>query len=48
MDNTKKKQELVNEFNELETRQREIMGALKLLEEIEKEKVEEDKPKEKK
>jgi len=32
-----KKQELIDEFNALETRQREIIGALKLLEEQEKE-----------
>jgi hypothetical protein len=32
-----RKQKLVTEFNELEARQREIMGAIKVLEEIEKE-----------
>ena len=37
MNYQERKQKLVNEFNELEVRQREIMGAIKVLEEMEKE-----------
>jgi len=48
MNTLEKKQSLVNEYNELEARQREILGALKLIEEIEKEEKAEEKPKEKK
>ena len=43
MDIQTKKQELVKEFNELEARQREIIGALKILEEQEKEVKKEEK-----
>ena len=48
MDIIKKKEQLINEYNALETRQREIIGALKLIEEEEKapkEEPKEDKPK---
>ena len=44
-----KKQQLINEYNALETRQREIIGALKLIEEEEQAaKKEEEKKKEEK
>ena len=48
MDILKKKEQLINEYNALETRQREIIGALKLIEEEEQEAnkdKKEDKPK---
>ena len=37
MDLQIKKQKLLQEYNQLETRQREIVGALRLIEELEKE-----------
>lgn len=47
MDIQKRKQNLIDEYNALETRQREIIGALKLIEEQEKEPKEEPKKEEK-